>query len=93
MILVDSHCHIDFEEFDVDRIMVLERSVENNVAYCLVVSVETAQFDSLLALVQSRDYLFASAGIHPNSESIGSATERLWLLNACLLYTSDAADE
>ena len=79
---MDSHCHIDFEEFDVDRIMVLERSVENNVAYCLVVSVETAQFDSLLALVQSRDYLFASAGIHPNSESIGSATERLWLLNA-----------
>ena len=62
--------------------MVLERSVENNVAYCLVVSVETAQFDSLLELVQSRDYLFASAGIHPNSESIGSATERLWLLNA-----------
>ena len=79
---MDSHCHIDFEEFDVDRISVLERSVENNVAYCLVVSVETAQFDSLLALVQSRDYLFASAGIHPNSESIGSATERLWLLNA-----------
>ena len=79
---MDSHCHIDFEEFDVDRIMVLERSVENNVAYCLVVSVEAAQFDSLLALVQSRHYLFASAGIHPNSESIGSATERQWLSNA-----------
>ena len=79
MILVDSHCHIDFKEFDVDRTTVLERSVEHNVAYCLVVSVETAQFDSLLALVQSRNYLFASAGIHPNSESIGSATERQWL--------------
>ena len=61
--------------------MVLERSIENNVAYCLVVSVEAAQFDSLLALVQSRDYLFASAGIHPNSESIGNATERRWLSN------------
>ena len=61
--------------------MVLERSIENNVAYCLVVSVETSQFDSLLALVQSRDYLFASAGIHPNSESIGIATERQWLSN------------
>jgi len=72
VILVDSHCHIDFEEFDVDRIGVLERSVENKVAYCLVVSVEASQFESLLVLVQSKDYLFASAGIHPNSVSMGS---------------------
>lgn len=82
MILVDSHCHIDFEEFDVDRMGVLERSVENKVAYCLVVSVEASQFESLLVLVQSKDYLFASAGIHPNSVSIGSETERQWVSEA-----------
>jgi len=79
VILVDSHCHIDFEEFDVDRDGVLERQVENNVAYCLVVSVEAARFESLLLLVKSKDYLFASAGIHPNSASIGSETERQWV--------------
>ncbi len=82
MILVDSHCHIDFEEFDFDRTGVLERSVDNKVAYCLVVSVEASQFESLLTLVQSRRYLFASAGIHPNSVSIGSGAERHWVSEA-----------
>jgi TatD DNase family protein len=82
VILVDSHCHIDFNEFDVDRNEVLKRTVENKVAYCLVVSVEASSFESLLLLVKSRSYLFASAGIHPNSVSMDSERERQWVSEA-----------
>jgi len=65
-VLVDSHCHIDFEEY-ADRIpQVLENMARNQVTHALCVCVNLADFPRVLALAESHSQLFASVGVHPD---------------------------
>jgi len=63
--LVDSHCHLDFEHFDEDRVDVLERMWQT-LDWAVVVSVDLALFPRLSRLVESHNNLYCSVGIHPN---------------------------
>ena len=80
MILVDSHCHLDFSEFDDDRTDVLQRAQSNQVLYALVVSVDPQYFSQISDLVRKHPGLFASAGVHPNTPAqLDSSGEMNWL--------------
>ncbi len=68
MLLVDSHCHIDFEPLGEDIPGVLERASNNNVAYMLCVSVNLEDYPRVLSLAVSHDNVFASVGVHPNEQ-------------------------
>jgi TatD DNase family protein len=65
--LVDVHCHLNFDEFDHDRVQVIERAWENGIKRILNpgIDVETSK----TALKCSYDYpqLFVAVGVHPNS--------------------------
>ncbi|MBE0616145.1 MAG: TatD family hydrolase [Burkholderiales bacterium] len=64
--LVDSHCHIDFEQY-ADRIpQVLDNMANNQVTHALCVSVNLTDFQRVLALVEAHAQLFASVGVHPD---------------------------
>jgi len=64
--LVDSHCHIDFDEY-VGRIpQVLEDMARNQVTHALCVCVNFAGFPRVLELAESHSQLFASVGVHPD---------------------------
>ena len=64
--LVDSHCHIDFEEY-VDRIpQILRGMADNQVTHALCVSVNLLDFPRVLALAERHPQLFASVGVHPD---------------------------
>lgn len=65
--LVDSHCHIDFEHFDEDRAEMLQ-SMWQTLDWALVVSVDLTLLPRLIALVESEKNLYCSVGIHPNHE-------------------------
>jgi TatD DNase family protein len=64
--LVDSHCHIDFEEYAGRIPQVLEDMAQNQVTHALCVCVNLADFPRLLALAESHSQLFASVGVHPD---------------------------
>ncbi|MBK5105475.1 MAG: TatD family hydrolase [Burkholderiales bacterium] len=64
--LVDSHCHIDFEQY-ADRIpQILEGMAQNQVTHALCVSVNLTDFPRVLALAEGHAQLFASVGVHPD---------------------------
>jgi TatD DNase family protein len=64
--LVDSHCHIDFEQY-ADRIpQILDGMARNQVTHALCVSVNLADFPKVLALAEGHAQLFASVGVHPD---------------------------
>ena len=64
--LVDSHCHIDFEDY-ADRIpQLLGNMARNQVTHALCVCVNLADFPRVLALAEGHAQLFASVGVHPD---------------------------
>lgn len=68
MELFDSHCHIDFHQFDEDRDEAFERMREHSVTGIVVVAVELEQTPRLIELAESRDGVWFSVGVHPNHE-------------------------
>ncbi len=77
--IVDSHCHLDFADFDADRPEVLERAARAGVAQILVAAVSQAHWPRLLDLVHRHQTLWAGIGVHPNEspEHTPSETELL----------------
>lgn len=64
--LVDSHCHIDFEEFAGRIPQILDNMARNEVTHALCVCVKLANFPRVMALADGHVPLFASVGVHPD---------------------------
>jgi len=65
---VDSHCHLDFPEFDGKMDEVREEMRANGVTHALCISVNLAGFPKVLALAEAYDNFLATAGVHPDHE-------------------------
>ena len=66
--LVDSHCHLDFPEFDGKMGEMREEMRANGVTHALCISVNLAGFPKVLALAEAYDNFFATVGVHPDHE-------------------------
>jgi TatD DNase family protein len=66
LILVDSHCHIDFPELYENLGAVLERAKAAGVGYLLCVSVNLEDLKNIIEISHNYAHVFASAGVHPN---------------------------
>ena len=64
--LVDSHCHIDFEEFAGRIPQILDNMARNEVTHALCVCVNLANWPRVMALADGHAQLFASVGVHPD---------------------------
>ncbi len=68
-VLVDSHCHINFEPLCERMEDVLGNAGKQDVAYMLCVSVNMEDFPAVLSLAREHPNVFASVGVHPNETS------------------------
>jgi TatD DNase family protein len=69
--LVDSHCHLDFDEFR-DRIPEVRAAMaEAGVTHALCISVTLSEFPRVRALARAHDNLFATVGVHPDYPEAG----------------------
>lgn len=69
MILVDSHCHIDGEQFDADRDQVIENARLAGVIALLNIGTGSPKEDSFEKtdqLTKDFDFIYGSVGIHPH---------------------------
>jgi len=64
--LIDTHCHLDFSEFDRDRDTVVRRSLDNGIEYIINIGSSLAGSKRSLELAQEYDCVYASVGIHPH---------------------------
>lgn len=65
MSLIDSHCHLDFADFDPDRHRVLQRCTELGVAHIIVPGVSRQSWSRLIAICDQYDQLSLALGMHP----------------------------
>lgn len=63
--LTDTHCHLDFNTFDEDRQMVIERATEAGVRRILIPGLDLESSRSAVRLAESQEPLYAAVGIHP----------------------------
>jgi TatD DNase family protein len=80
MIFVDSHCHIDGEQFDSDRSEVISRANEVGVKTMLVVGTGDAtdfeNFARVVRLAEANENIYCSIGVHPHdAKTFGEAEE------------------
>jgi TatD DNase family protein len=67
VIVVDSHCHLDFPDFDDDRDQVVERAKAAGVETMVTISTRVKRFSRIEALTQRYDRVFSSVGTHPHN--------------------------
>lgn len=64
--LVDSHCHLDFKEFDDDRDDVLARAKAAGVELMVTISTKITEAEKIIKLSETSEALVCSVGIHPH---------------------------
>jgi TatD DNase family protein len=64
--LIDHHCHLDFESFDADRAEVVARAKAAGVGMLVSISTRVRQLDRLLAAIAPFDNVSCSVGTHPH---------------------------
>lgn len=63
---IDTHCHLDGEEFDADREEVIARAKAAGAAAICLPAIDLASSQRILALCASQpDYLYPMVGLHP----------------------------
>jgi TatD DNase family protein len=63
--LIDSHCHLDASEFDIDRLAVIDRARAAGVGAQVIPAVDAAGWPKLRDLCHQHTDLFPAYGLHP----------------------------
>ena len=64
--LVDSHCHLDFDVFDEDRDEAVARARDAGVDACVTICTRVSRFETIRAIAARYENIFCSVGIHPH---------------------------
>jgi TatD DNase family protein len=73
--LVDSHCHLDFPDFAVERGEVLARARRAGIGTFLTICTKVSEFNAVRAIAESADDVWCSVGIHPHEAANETATD------------------
>jgi len=63
---IDTHTHLQFESYDEDRELVIQRAIENNVAAIITIGTDVTSSRQAVHLADKYASIFAAVGIHPN---------------------------
>jgi TatD DNase family protein len=74
--LIDSHAHLDMDDFDGDRDKVLERAAQCGITHIITMGIDRASSVASLKLSQKYDFVYSAVGYHPHSAD-GCETEDL----------------
>lgn len=65
--LVDSHCHLDFADFEPERDAIVARALEAGVGRMVTISTRVRRFDSVRAIAEAFPQVYCSVGTHPHN--------------------------
>lgn len=76
--LIDTHCHLDFPEFDNDRAEVIARAKEAGVEYLVNIGSNLDGSRRSVELASAYEEIYASVGVHPHeADQAGVDTVKL----------------
>lgn len=64
--LIDTHCHIFFPEYDSDREAVIKRALSDGIGKMVIVGTDYASSQQAIALASEYPFMFAAVGLHPH---------------------------
>jgi TatD DNase family protein len=72
--LVDSHAHLEFQQFDADRAEVLARARQSGVLALLAIGSGSgpARLDAAVPFAEEHDWIYATVGIHPHEAKLAT---------------------
>ncbi len=65
--IVDSHCHLDFPDFDAERPAVVQRALDAGVERMVTICTKLRLEPQVRAIAEAHDPVFYAAGTHPMS--------------------------
>jgi TatD DNase family protein len=65
--LIDTHCHLDFPDFDAERDAIIERARQAGVTQMVTISTRVKRFETILAIAEEYENVFCSVGTHPHN--------------------------
>jgi len=65
MNIIDTHCHLDVTDFDLDRDQVINHCHEQGISKIIVPAIESKTWDKLLDLCKAEKGLYPALGLHP----------------------------
>src|SRR5947207_2126313 len=74
MMLVDSHCHLDFPDFAEERDAVITRARDAGVGAMLTIGTRLDQFRAVRAIAEAYPNVWCSVGAHPHEAADHAAT-------------------
>lgn len=63
--IIDTHCHLDFPQFDEDREEVIMRAKKNGVTQMITIGCNVMAAPKAIEIAQNHEGIFAAIGIHP----------------------------
>lgn len=67
LVFIDTHCHLNFAQFDPDRDAVVQRALDAGVVALINPAVDLNTSEQAMALAHRYPGVFAQVGVHPNS--------------------------
>src|SRR5205809_942452 len=67
MLVVDSHCHLDFEGMEKNLALILARAEEAGVGLMVSISSRVACYGNLLRIADENPNVFCTVGTHPHN--------------------------
>jgi TatD DNase family protein len=64
---IDSHAHLEMDEFDVDREDVIRRAVQAGLTHIITIGTDLGSSVKALELAEKYDFIFATVGCHPHN--------------------------
>lgn len=71
VMLIDSHCHLDFPELRADLPGILSRMSDNGVTHALTISTTLETFPAVREVAHAHPNVWCSAGVHPDERRDG----------------------
>jgi TatD DNase family protein len=65
--LVDSHCHLDFPDFEGELETVVTRARNAGVGYMVTICTHVTKFDQVRAVAEQFENMWCTVGIHPHN--------------------------
>jgi TatD DNase family protein len=65
--LIDTHCHLDFPDFEAERDAIIERARAAGVGQMITISTRVKRFDTILGIAERYANVFCSVGTHPHN--------------------------
>ena len=64
--IIDSHCHLDYEPMASELEKVISRAKSNGIKFLLTISVEDKKYQNIIDIISTYSNVYGTYGIHPH---------------------------